>query len=183
MEEEGSLRDKMANARIGYQVAANLEANEVRALWSRFSAMLTANSIIIGIIGLLWKTAIPPESDKLIPTIGSIVMSFFGLVLCLFWYWMIARKQEFCKYLMISTRELENKYLRDPVRTIVRGRRLTDSQDPICIYDGKRTEVVQMNGWKKHKTANVARYVILAFSILYFIIIALSVILLAVSFA
>jgi hypothetical protein len=40
-------KDQQDNARIGYQVAAQLWAYEGQGLWSAFNAMLVANSIVV----------------------------------------------------------------------------------------------------------------------------------------
>lgn len=186
----------LQNARVGYQVAANLEANEVRALWSRFNAMLTANGIIIAAIALLLNSAIgegTPERSLALAFI-ALIMSAMGIPLCERWHRLMGRKQKFCSYLMISAREQESKYLRSPIQTVIRGRRLVDGEE-VTIDDGERTERLKMGQWegrknraswrerrkKKrrerweiHKTADVSHSIIRCFTILYAFLIAAS---------
>lgn len=169
---EGNER-QFENARVGYQVAASLEANEVRALWSRFNAMLTANGIIIGVIGWSLNSAI----TKKIPLLMGIpiVMSLFGLILCASWYLLVVRKQKYCKYLMLSARELEQRWLYEPVETLARGGALTEDRglkhkgNPVEIKLGDQTRTIWMRRREKLKTQKVSNFIIGLFGFPYFV--------------
>ena len=168
---EKTREERIANARIGYQVAASLEANEVRALWSRFSAMLTANGIIIGVIGWSLNSAIINEKSILLRI--PIAMSIFGIFLCALWYLLMARKQRFCEYLMLSARELEQDWLNDPVRTLARGGKLVgdkaiwQKQDEVNIKLGDQPRPIEMHKLERVKTRKVSNLIIALFAILY----------------
>lgn len=171
--EKANKEQKLANARIGYQVAASLEANEVRALWSRFNAMLTANGIIIGVIGWSLNSAIT-ERIPVLMTI-PIAMSGFGVILCASWYLLVARKQKFCEYLMLSARELEQRWLCEPVQTLERGGRLVGDkalkqpQERIKIKLGDQTKEIWMRPWERWRTRIVSNSIIGLFGILYLV--------------
>jgi len=49
---ESGNQDKKEDARIDYQVATTLWTYEGQLVWSKFNAMLVANSIVLAVIGL-----------------------------------------------------------------------------------------------------------------------------------
>lgn len=71
------------NARVGYQVAVNLWGTIVETSWSRFNAMVVANSIIIGILGLILS------NEKINLYVFVIVVSLIGFILCVLWYFLM----------------------------------------------------------------------------------------------
>jgi len=168
---EKAREERIANARIGYQVAASLEANEVRALWSRFSAMLTANGIIIGVIGWSLNSAIINRKSILLRI--PIAMSIFGIILCALWYLLMARKQRFCEYLMLSARELEQDWLNDPVQTLARGGQLVGDktlkprQQSVNVKLGDQIRPIKMHRLERAKTRKVSNAIIILFAALY----------------
>ena len=181
--------EQKSDARVGYQVAASLEANEVRAIWSRLGAMLTANSITIGAIGLALKTAIETESFWIVPVVISIAMSVFGIILCISWRCITARKHKTCLCYMLFARKLEEEYLSDTVKTLsdtgvwlkdntiephkyIKGwlwpkDREEDSEPlPFEFRQGKSVEV-KMDRCGKVRTAEVSQFIIKCFLTLY----------------
>lgn len=170
---EEERKERIVNAQIGYQVAVSLAANEVRAMWSRFSAILTANGIIIGVIGWSLNSAITKEEPLLMRI--PIVMSIFGIILCILWYFLMARKQQYHLYLIISARELEQDWLNDPIRTLARGARLTGDKalkqppEEVSIKLGPEHKTIKMRWWEKVKTKTACNGVILLFGILYLV--------------
>jgi len=189
--------EQKLDARVGYQVAASLEANEVRAIWSRLGAMLTANSITIGAIGLALKTAIETESFWFVPVVISIAMSVFGIILCIFWRCITARKHKTCLCYMLSARKLEEEYLGDAVKTLsdtgvwledntiklgkyIKGwfwRKVREENSKPLIFEfrqGKPIPVkVEMDRCGKLKTAKVSQFIIWCFLILYVVLLIL----------
>ena len=47
-----SKQPDLDNARVGYQVAVSLWIHEGELIWSKFNALLVANSIILAAIGV-----------------------------------------------------------------------------------------------------------------------------------
>jgi hypothetical protein len=74
--EEGQRRQK---ARIGYQTAIELVSLTSHEIYSRFNAMLTANSIIIAIIG--WGII----SGDNFPRFLIMFLPIMGMLLCILW--------------------------------------------------------------------------------------------------
>jgi hypothetical protein len=99
------------NARVGYQVAVDLWIFQSSLNWSRFSAMLTANSIITAAIGLVLYS----QSSLSLLKIG---LPLVGLCLCFLWVILMARGSRFHMYWVSQARELE-KYLSDAVGTVL----------------------------------------------------------------
>jgi fatty acid desaturase len=67
-------------ARIGYQTAIKLVNLVSQEIYSRFNAMLTANSIIIAIIG--WAIT----SGGNLPQPLTMFLPIMRIVLCFFWF-------------------------------------------------------------------------------------------------
>ncbi len=70
---------KKENVKLGYPVLADAIALVSQEIYSRFNAMLTANSIIIALIGLALV------SVQSLPQPLPIVLPIAGLFLCIVW--------------------------------------------------------------------------------------------------
>jgi hypothetical protein len=84
------LDTSLENIRIGYQVAVNLWGIDNQAHWARFSSMLVANSIIIGVIGLILTSKgknVLYENPYLLL---AFVSSIGGLLVCI-WYFLMEK--------------------------------------------------------------------------------------------
>ena len=104
------------NARTGYQVAVTLWTYEGNLIWSKFTAMVYANTIVLATIGLLITSK--PEFQFL-----RIALAVLGLQLCLAWFWIIKRSFDYHNYWVFSAHELEALYIQ-PVETVARGVKL-----------------------------------------------------------
>lgn len=102
------------NARVGYEVASNLWSSRASEVWSQFSAIMTANSIVLAAATLSIGN---PASPRII-TIG---MPVIGLILCILWLILHVRGAGYTIYLALSARELEEKFLSNAVETLSRG--------------------------------------------------------------
>ena len=91
--------DDLENARWGYQVAISSSTLFAQQFWSIFNAMLVANSIVIAGISYVKSTQSLNPFSKYV--------SIIGLVLCLIWFLLSKRHQEFTAYYVLSARELE----------------------------------------------------------------------------
>ena len=111
---DGVDADALENARLGYQVAVNLWTYQGNLNWNRFNAMLTANGVIVSVIGLVLSS----ESRL---TAFVVVLPAVGLVLCALWAVFAARGFAYHKYWSSRARELEESYLAPAVRTVSRA--------------------------------------------------------------
>lgn len=102
------------NALIGHQMAINLFWYQGEQVWARFNVMLFANSVVIGSVGL----AIASQHQLGVLTL---LLSITGLLLCAIWFMQMQREAEYSAYCIFAARELEEKYLSDPVKTLSRG--------------------------------------------------------------
>lgn len=92
------LDTALENIRIGYQVAVDLWGIDNQAHWARFSSMLVANSIIIGVIGLVLTSN---KQDILYhgnPYLLLVFWSIIGFVLILIWYFLMEKDFADIKY-------------------------------------------------------------------------------------
>lgn len=99
------------NARVGYQVAVDLWTFQSSLNWNRFNAMLTANSIITAVIGLVLYSQ---------PSLAILKIGFplVGLWLCSLWVFLTVRGSDFHMYWKSQACELEEKYLSNVLSTV-----------------------------------------------------------------
>jgi len=120
--EEESLKldeETTENARVGYEVATDMWIYEGEIFWSKFNALLLANSILLGSIALASTTAIDLSSSAY--TLFSSIVPIVGIILCLVWFQTTNRSFDFYKYWIYSARELEEQYLKNVIKTFSRG--------------------------------------------------------------
>ena len=113
--EDGVDAVALENARVGYEVAVSLWTYQGSLNWNRFNAMLTANGVIVSVIGFVLSS----ESRL---TGFAVVLPVVGLVLCALWAVFAARGFVYHKYWSSRARELEERYLAPAVRTVSRAR-------------------------------------------------------------
>jgi amino acid permease len=101
----------LETARVGYEVAVNLWTYQGSLIWNRFNIMLTANSVLVSVIGVLLSS----DADL---TVFAVLLPIVGLVLCVVWILLAARGFVYHKYWASRACELEEAYLRKVVRTV-----------------------------------------------------------------
>lgn len=149
--------DEMENARIGYQVAVDLWTFQSTLNWSRFNAMLTANSIILAIFGVSLQAGNSVVSN--IRFFQTVLLSV-GLFLCLFWIVLTARGNDYHRYWIKEARDIEIKYFRHQFSTIS-GAQINDPK-------GKRIQFGWLSRSILGRSQNYSIYfVISAFIFLY----------------
>lgn len=142
MPEQEELKDlteqsEVENARVGYQVATSLWVYEGESLWSKFNALLVANSIVLGSIGL----AMGASSRVVVFSVG---MPIVGIILCVFWFLLTKRSFDNYIYWIFSAREIEERFLINSVKTISRGGDFTDGKE-ISLQIGSKPRKFQMS--------------------------------------
>lgn len=119
------------DARVAYSAAISLWAYEGESAWSRFNAMLVANSILLAFIGLLYDTDNQPKT--LMTGIAG-----FGILLCAVWWVLSVRAFAYQNYWVLSARELEERYMSPVVRTAARGGDFAQGR-PVELFIGGKT--------------------------------------------
>jgi hypothetical protein len=155
-------KDDQEKAEVGYQAAINLWGILVQTSWSRFNAMLVANSIIVGIIGL----ALTNEETTLYKVI--IIFPFIGIVLCILWFLLMWRDSKDQNYYVRSARELEFKYL-SPVQTVWRGGKFKGGEE-IYINDNFDPKKFKIGWIRLFRTNHLSHVVIFLFLCVYILI-------------
>ena len=160
---ESDNQNKKENARIGYQVATTLWTYEGQLVWSKFNAMLVANSIVLAVIGL----AISSQHELPVFTIG---MPIAGLIFCAMWFLVTKRGFDNYIYWILSARELEEQHLTDVVKTVSRGGDFADGKEIQLTINGK-TKKHQMSWFGRLLRVEWASYLVIAvFAVIYIII-------------
>lgn len=159
MGSEHAIVNGSENARCGYQAAITLMTYEGGLIWSKFNAMLVANSIVLGIIGMGLSSEFAP---KWLP----LALSSCGLLLCLCWHFLMARSWDYYKYWILSARELEEQFL-SPVMTLSRGGEIADGKT-VQLTISKLPKKMSF-GMANAKAKDVSNWVILAFAVLYLV--------------
>ena len=111
------------NARVGYQAAVSLWIYEGSQIWSKFTAMIYANTIVLATIGIVITSARASDLRVL-----RTALAILGLVLCLSWILLTKRSFEYYNYWIFSSREIEENYLSDAVQTVSRGAIFADGK-------------------------------------------------------
>jgi hypothetical protein len=84
-------------------------------VWLKFTALIYANTIVLATIGVV------ATSDRAANLVAfRIVLAALGLLICTAWVFLTKRSFDYCRYWILSARELEEKYL-TPVQTLQRG--------------------------------------------------------------
>jgi len=153
-------QNRIENALLGYQVATNLEIYEGHMIWARFSAMLVANSIVIAVTGFIIGQGQGP-----LPTF-SIGMPIAGFILCFLWWIINERGFYYFEFWFCSARELEEMYLKEPVKTFSRGYDLGKGNE-IKLTLGGRSEPYRMKGFRRIRIRWVSYMVIGVFAAIH----------------
>ena len=155
---EESINNKPSgdNAGIGYQVAVDLWAYEGASVWSRFNAMVLANSIFFaGIILLVMDNGSYDNFIKL--------MTIAGILLCILWFLLNERGFSYHNYYISSARELEKDL--PGVKIVKDGQKFSDGEE--LKIDGSE---IHMSFWGKIGAKAVSRCMIFLFLAMYSII-------------
>jgi carbon starvation protein CstA len=121
------------NALIGYQMAIALWTNQGNQYWARFNAMLVVNGIILAAINLASNQRPQPLLTLLLP--------IAGLLICVIWFILTKREGAYSDCYILSARELEEKYLSDPIKTVSRGGLFAEGKTITVEISGKPIEL------------------------------------------
>lgn len=108
------------NVRAEYQASVSLWGTLVNTSWSRFNAMVVANSVIITAMGVF----LTDGDTEAQPYIFIMFLSIIGLLLTVFWESMMLRDEEFQHFYSVSARHLERSINQNGEGTILRGAQL-----------------------------------------------------------
>ena len=149
-------------AKLGYQAAIQMIGYEGQLIWRSFSAMVTANSLVVA-AGAFAGSLHPGEPAlKLLP--------YLGWTLCLCWLLVLTRMFGYFRYWFACARGLEKDYLSPTVRTILGGEEYSKGN---TIKIGK-TEEIRL-GWagRLFKVQWLMHVVIAVFVFLYYLLLRL----------
>jgi len=157
---------RLQNARIGYQVAAQLWAYEGQGVWSAFNAMLVANAIVIAAEGTSGGAFTKhPALTWILP--------LFGLLLSLLWYALVDRGFTIHKYRVLATRDLE-RFL-ESVETVSRGASVNAGHEVSFTFPDDLSEHVQLSCvGKLFSGRRLALFVTLLFAGFHFVVLVLA---------
>ncbi len=152
--DEWETEQQREKARIGYQTAIDLVGLVSHEIYSRFNAMLTANSIILAIIGWIVTSGnLSPYPSRSLP--------IAGILLCGAWYLFVAHGVYWQERFREEARRLEQRYYIDTFRLI--SKVTTESS-------GSCKEETGTPKWVKwFKFYNTSRFVIAIFFMIYIV--------------
>ena len=135
--------------------------------WSRNAVMLTANSILIGIIGLSFQFQFPFFflQDKLL----NMVLSSFGIIICMLWWVLFQRSDSFTKYYLHTAREIEEQHFSDlDLSLFVRCAKLIRGETIKFDFKDGKPEKVKIPCPSQLSNKWIVWIIILLFIIFYF---------------
>ncbi|MEK6657139.1 MAG: hypothetical protein AABY58_06820, partial [Nitrospirota bacterium] len=151
----GGDNQEPGNAEVGYQMAIALWTYEGGLVWSKYNAMLVANSIVLALIGL----TLDKQNLTRAFTVG---MPIVGLLLCIAWFLLTKRGFDNYGYWILSARELEEKHFAASVLTVSRGSSLANGSKVKLTVDG-RIRDYQMSWFSRLLKAEWISYLVLRF--------------------
>jgi hypothetical protein len=90
-----------------YQIAINKNTSESEILWSRYSALLVFNSLLITAIGFTYLGTIK------LPWYIAFFLPIAGLISCYLWHSMTSRGFKWINFWITSANKIEERYLKD----------------------------------------------------------------------
>ena len=145
---------QLEKACIGYQAAIGLVGLVSQEIYSRFSGMLTANSIIIAIIGLTLTT------ERILPSVLTIFLPIMGLSLCFLWFLFNNHGVYWQNLFRQKAIELENQYFSDTFKLIS----LAVTESPKAS-DKKNSDIPKLVRWFPYH--RISLMLIIVFAIVY----------------
>lgn len=149
---------QIEKARIGYQTAVGLVGLVSQEIYSRFNAMLTANSIIIAIIG--WTLT----REQNLPMPLTILLPVVGLILCSLWFRFVKHGVYWQNLFREKAKRLENQYFSDTFKLI--SLVATEAPQPSNKVNSQIPKWV----WK-YSFYRTSRSVIFVFAFVYIVIV------------
>jgi hypothetical protein len=151
--------EALDNARVGYGVATSLWTYDGNLIWTRFDAMLVANSIVIATTGVL--LSVGGSKDWI-----AFAFPFAGLAICVLWWAMMVRGFDYYKYWIYSAKELEERYLSGQIKTVSRGGVFADGKK-VYFHLNEGETAHEMRPWGRIKVEHLAKFVVLVFASIY----------------
>jgi hypothetical protein len=130
----GASADRLENARVGYQAALTVWIEKTRMIWSRFSMMFVANSLILGAIVLTIG------NNRALSAPFTRILCLVGLAVSFAWLGTHRRACQQNSYLLSSARELES-HLADPVATISRAMIFSQGDEITLTINGEKKKL------------------------------------------
>jgi hypothetical protein len=145
--------DDDGKAQAGYAAAVSLWVYEGELIWSKFNAMLVANSIVLGVIALAFGAGT-------VSCIIRIGLPLGGVTLCALWFFLTKRGFDQYTYWILSARELEEKHLSPIVKTVSRGAEFASASEVKFELTG-RAGTLKLSPIGKTITAARASYLVI----------------------
>jgi len=154
-------------AKVGYQMAIQLIAYEGQIIWRSFQGLLTANSVLILLIGAIIRF----YSNY---TVLKTVLAIAGLVLCFCWILVQMRQSDYYAYWFAWARFLEQTHFSPVVNIVTEGERFSRGEIPI-IDTANKVNVPRMRwGSRLFKVEWLIYFVILIFIGIYISLLSVS---------
>ncbi len=123
-------------AKVGYQMTIQLIAYEGQIIWRSFQGLLTANSVLIVLVGAI---------IKFYPNYAILknVLAVAGLLLCLCWILVQMRQSDYYIYWFAWARFLERTHFSPVANIVTEGERFSRGETP-TIDPNDRVNVPRM---------------------------------------
>lgn len=93
-----------------YEISSNMLISYGETLWTKFSGLLVANSILLGLIGFIIKSTNISENITDYQYYSLVVISFFGAAISILGYILIVRSFYYYDFWLFTLIDIENKY-------------------------------------------------------------------------
>ena len=135
--------EELENARIKYSSALSLHNSQGEIQWTRFSAILIINTLLIGLIGFAYSKDF---NFTIFLKIAFLLIPIFGIYLCDLWYKISDRGFFWIDFWLISARELERN-LPGGINPVTKGRDERDKLEEKSITKNAALSIIRSFKW------------------------------------
>lgn len=157
-------------AKLGYETAVQLWIYEGELIWSKYNAMLVANSIVMGILGFAISS-----NNVSVPKYYMIGLGVVGIVLCLAWYQLMKRGYDTLIYWVFSALEIEATHLTPTLEIFQRGRKFSAGEKVEFLIGDKKLEHQASKTHQLFRVSTMGNLVIGIFVLLYLVILGFTI--------
>lgn len=167
-EDNSIVSMKQERLLAGFQAAVDLKIYEGELVWSRFSTILTTQTILFAAIGFFIQNGSGINKDNVF---SFLFLSIVGLLISFFWFEMTSRGFTFNSFWAKCAREMEAKISQKDFEMFKKGKEFSENKTVEFDYGKGVTEKYQRPWYAQiFKTETAAKWIIIIFLIGYFVL-------------
>jgi len=112
------------NCLIAYEISANMLISYGETLWTKFSGLLVANSIMLGLLGFIFRATPASENALNYQFYYSKIVSALGIIISFLSFILIMRSFYYYDFWLFTLKDIENKFFDERIfnKSIIFGK-------------------------------------------------------------